>query len=116
MGAPQRNYSFTNKKEVKKVRKSRKRISPRKLTRWVFFVCIAYLIFTFSQGFYQAFQLKKEIKHLQSQLADLKVQNSKLQEEIKYMETPEAIEKIAREKLGLIKPGETVVMPAKKAP
>ncbi len=32
--------------------------------------------------------------------------NEKLEEEKKQLQTPEAIEKVAREELGLVKPGE----------
>ena len=76
---------------------------------------MAYLIFNFSHGFYQAHHLKQDIKALESQLTKAKEENTQLKKELDYSQTPEAIEKIAREKLGLIMPGETVIMRAREA-
>lgn len=115
MAVPQKKYKYPHTAQVEKVRKVKRRISPRKLTKWLFLAFLVYLIFSFSHSFYQAHQLKKEIRVLQIKLVKLKEENKKLLEELEYIQTPEAIEKIAREKLGLIKPGEIVILRAKEA-
>lgn len=96
-------------------RKTKRRFTPRKFTGFVFFGLLAYMVFSFSQGFYQAYQLKQEIKVLEAELTEVQAKNNRLAEEFAYSQTPEAIEKIAREKLGLIKPGEMVIMRARTA-
>lgn len=96
-------------------RKTKRRFTPRKLTGFVFFGLLAYMVFSFSQGFYQAYQLKQEIRVLEAELTEVQAKNNRLAEEFAYSQTPEAIEKIAREKLGLIKPGEMVIMRARTA-
>lgn len=96
-------------------RKTKRRFTPRKLTGFVLFGLLAYMVFSFSQGFYQAYQLKQEIRVLEAELTEVQAKNNRLAEEFAYSQTPEAIEKIAREKLGLIKPGEMVIMRARTA-
>jgi len=107
--------TYTAMGQEKRSRKAKRRLTPRKLTGLVCIGLLAYMIFSFSRGFYQAYQLKQEIKVLEAQLAEVQEQNRQLQEELEYSQTPEAIEKIAREKLGLIKPGEIVIMRARQA-
>lgn len=57
-------------------------------------------------------KIKKDIKVKQQELAKLKEKNQKLQDDFKFMtENPDAYkEKLARERLGLIKEGETPVI------
>ncbi|NLT94980.1 MAG: hypothetical protein GXW85_05505 [Clostridia bacterium] len=101
-------------REKRKLNKKRKFAFP-KLSRLLIYGLLAYLVFTFSHGFYQAYHLKQEIKVLEAKLSKVKEDNMTLEQELEYSQTPEAIEKIAREKLGLIKPGETVILRAREA-
>jgi len=115
MALSQKENSSISANRQEKRKKVKKRFTPRKLTGLAFFGLLAYMIFSFSQGFYQAHQLKEEIKVLEAELTEVQKKNLELQEELEYSQTPEAIEKLAREKLGLIKPGEIVIMRARKA-
>lgn len=74
---------------------------------------LIYLVFSFINDFYQAYHLKQEIKILREELEDLQEMNQELQGEVDYLRSEEAIEELARERLGLIKPGEVLVKPAK---
>lgn len=60
-------------------------------------------------------KIKKDIKTKQQELGKLKEKNQKLQDEFEIMtKNPEAYaEKLARERLGLIKEGETPVIDKK---
>jgi len=53
-------------------------------------------------------EAKKEIREAEQNLSNLEEKNRQLQERLKEVKSPEFIEKEAREKLGLAKPGETV--------
>lgn len=50
------------------------------------------------------------LKNRQEELARLKVQNEKLQKKLTEVETPQFVEKEAREKLNMAKPEETIVL------
>jgi cell division protein FtsL len=55
-------------------------------------------------------KIKSETITYQSELKLLQGKNQKLQDEVKMSKSEMYIEKLAREKLGLIKPGETPVI------
>lgn len=55
-------------------------------------------------------KLKKEIDVKHQELSKLQDKNQKLQDEVDMSKTDTYIEKLARERLGLIKPGETLVV------
>lgn len=56
-------------------------------------------------------RIEKEIANKQSQLEDVKQKNERLQDEVEKINSgsEEYLEKLARERLGMIKPGEKVV-------
>ena len=53
--------------------------------------------------------LKTQQRQLSEELEEAQVKQAKLQEELEYMNSEEAMEKIAREKLGLIKNDEILI-------
>ncbi len=55
-------------------------------------------------------QAKARLDKAEQKLDNLKLENQKLKGELQFRETPEFVEKAAREKLGLAKEGETVVI------
>lgn len=72
----------------------------------------AYLLFTFALGGFQIWQLKNELRTLELEQERLLQYQQELQAEIEYLNNPEIIERIARESLGMVKPGETKIIPA----
>lgn len=48
---------------------------------------------------------------LQQRVADLERENRRLKENLDQLSTPEGIERLARERLGLVRPDEIVVFP-----
>ena len=71
-----------------------------------------YLLFSFVVGGYQVWQLKKQIKVLEEEQQALLEQQKSLMDEMQSLNDPEIIERMARESLGMVKPGETVIIPA----
>ena len=51
---------------------------------------------------------REQLKQLQQSLQELQENNDLLREEISYMDSDAYIERVAREKLGMIRKGETV--------
>ena len=100
-------------KTSKTIRKKRKS-GGQNLLRLFFIGLAGYLILNFSHGFYQVYQLNKELVVLDEEKAALEEVNDQLLSEAAYLQSPEAIEKIAREKLGLIKEGEILILRAKE--
>ena len=64
--------------------------------------------FGFARNAVANFKLRREIESLQRRIAVLEMRNQDLEREIEEWLSPENVEKIAREQLGLVKPGEIV--------
>ena len=54
-------------------------------------------------------RIQNEINNKQFQLDEFKQKNDRLQEEVEKINSNSSVEKLARERLGMIKPGEKVV-------
>jgi cell division protein FtsL len=52
------------------------------------------------------YEHQRELSTLEAELASLKERNGELRQEVDELKTPEGVEQIARETLGLVKPGE----------
>lgn len=64
----------------------------------------------FGSAYWDTYQIKREAARLARERDDLRKQNALLREEIRLLNTPEYVERIAREQLGLVKPGEVAVI------
>lgn len=69
-----------------------------------------YLIVSFTRDLWVLRQKEKEITQSQLQLEKAKIGNKGLKEELEYVQSEAFIEKEARDKLGMAKPGETVLV------
>lgn len=96
-----------------RVRKSKGRITGWRFMTLILGSLVLYLAFNFGQGFYEIHQLKNEISSLEEEVTELQEINTQLLEDVEHLHSPEAIEKIARERLGLIRDGEIVIMRAR---
>ena len=67
-------------------------------------------------GFLQLMDERQRTAELAAELAALRAENSRLAEEIAALRSdPAAIERLAREELGLVRPGETVFLVRRSA-
>ncbi len=71
-------------------------------------VLILWIGISFARVQYRNYKLRVEIESLQRELGAIELRNQQLEEEIKNWQSPEYVERVAREELGLVKPGETV--------
>ena len=86
-------------------RRNRRRIKP-----WMV-ICLALVLwvgFHFAKNASVNYKLKQDIISLQKEIAALEMRSRQLEEEIANWQSPEYVERVAREELGLVKPGETV--------
>ncbi|WP_427339300.1 FtsB family cell division protein [Caloranaerobacter sp. DY30410] len=76
--------------------------------------CLFYLSTTFLNQEKMMRHLEQERKAKEDKINSLNVEIAELQEKIKYADTPEFIEKIAREELNMLKPGEILYIDKEK--
>ncbi|SKA78720.1 cell division protein FtsL [Clostridium sp. USBA 49] len=84
-----------------------KKISLKKVLLVLAAVYIGYILISTQLAMNK---IKKELTVSQQELIKLKDKNQKLQDEVNLSKTDAYIEKLARERLGLIKEGETPVI------
>lgn len=80
---------------------------------FIFLFVMAYVLFNFGRQYYRIHQLNGEIDGYLNHKMALAQEQKLLQEEINLLNNNSYIERIAREDLGLIKPGETLIVPGK---
>ena len=69
-----------------------------------------YLIFTISKSTFNLWQKAEAVKEAQKDRIDAERKQKELKDKLEFTQSQEFIERQAREKLGLVKPGETVMI------
>jgi len=69
------------------------------------------LLYTSSDNLVRIWGMYQEIRELEKQLAEMEAENERLAEMVRLMETEAWVEQAAREELGLVKPGEIILIP-----
>ncbi len=69
------------------------------------------VVFLFSTRYIKVVKAKDRLIKIQQKIEEIKVENKKLKEEVRLLNDPSYIEKVAREELGLAKPGEILFLP-----
>lgn len=82
--------------------------------RLIFIVAILYGLYVFITQTNTSIKIQSEIKSSQKELNRLKEKKLELQDEVKMSKSDTYIERLARERLGLIKEGETPVLDKNK--
>ena len=75
----------------------------------VIIILIAILVISYVRQELKMNKIHKDIEAKQTQLNELQDKNKKLQDEVNQSSTDEYIERMARERLGMIKNGEKVI-------
>ena len=78
--------------------------------RIIIALLVAYIVFSVGKVLYQNYKVNKEVAALKVQVEELKKANKEYSDKILYYQSPSYREKIARERLGLQKEGESVVV------
>ncbi len=82
-----------------------------KLPTLIVVLLLSYLAVSFSSQFSRLSNMQRDVNSIQQQVQELKQKNASLREELQLVQSEAYIEKTAREKIGLIMPGETRVVP-----
>lgn len=94
--------------------RGRTRFSRRRFPRLVLALTLTGVLIlvlsAFGASMLQVYRLEREAARLARMKQSLHEQNAVLREEIRLLYTPVYIERIAREQLGLVKPGEIAVL------
>lgn len=87
-----------------------------KLLLLVALLVVGYIMFSLTSQFSRLHAMQAKVDTLQNQIEEIEKRNTALREQIKQIKSDAYIEQVAREQLGLVKPGETLVVPANAQP
>ncbi|WP_142413505.1 FtsB family cell division protein [Hathewaya massiliensis] len=80
----------------------------------VIFLGSIYVVYTLISQQINIHNQNKEIKKWNVEIEEVKKENERLKDEVKMSESDQYVEKIARERLGLIHKGESTIIDKKK--
>ncbi|HMA59887.1 MAG TPA: septum formation initiator family protein [Halanaerobiales bacterium] len=82
----------------------------------VYLLIIVIVVFAFKlmMNIRKVNQMEDRLNSLQQQVQNQIEENKELKEEIERVRSPEYVEKVAREELGLVKPGEILLIPVEE--
>ena len=83
----------------------------KKLPAIIAVFLLIYLLISFFIHFQKLYALQNDIKQIEGQLQELSLKNEELKKQLKQVQSDAYIEQVAREKLGLVKPGESRIVP-----
>jgi cell division protein FtsB len=75
----------------------------------VFFV-VAYMLYNLTVSIYENYQIEKHIAEFEERNEELREENAQKLSDFQYYTSDEYVEKVAKQNLGLINPGEQVVV------
>lgn len=111
MSSYTKTNNMQNEETAKKSVSKRKVFRPdRKLPTLIALFFIILLFASFFAHFQKLYVLQGEIREIESQLHELNDKNEELKEQLKQAQSDAYIEQVAREKLGLVKPGESRII------
>ncbi|MBD3328390.1 hypothetical protein GF340_03740, partial [Candidatus Peregrinibacteria bacterium] len=74
------------------------------------FLLVAYLLFTLTSSVYKSYQIDVHIENFEKENARIEEENRRKSEDYDYYSSNAYIEKIAKQNLGLVNPGEEVII------
>lgn len=116
MSQPLRNEEifYRHQLQTKPGKRARPRkafnVSRSKLPAVVLSLLLVYLVISFCSQFSKLSSMQKDVRNIQQQVLEMQQKNETLREELRLAQSDAYIEKTAREKIGLVKPGETRIV------
>lgn len=99
--------------EVQRPKRLRKRVRPNRkvqdqriILMWIKRIGIGIMVLLLLGQAYRLVAVYQEKQHIEQQLQELQQRNDELEQEKAKLQDPKNIESVAREQLGLVKPGE----------
>jgi cell division protein DivIC len=84
-----------------------------KLANWIVIAIIIFLIISSLKATFDLYQVQESVKNKEKEAQNLKREVKKIKDDLERVQTSDYIERVARDKLNLSKPGETVVILSK---
>ncbi|MBD3360871.1 hypothetical protein GF366_03665 [Candidatus Peregrinibacteria bacterium] len=74
------------------------------------FLLVAYLVYSLTKNVYNSYQVDKYIEAFEQENAQIEEENKQKTEDYLYFTSEEYIDKIAKQNLGMVNPGEEIII------
>ncbi len=85
---------------------TRKTRRVRRLQAVLLILLAIWITVAFGRSYYENYQARQRLIELESDLRAYEIRNEQLEETLQRLQSPEYVERVAREELGLVQPGE----------
>lgn len=99
-----------NSRKILSEQKKTFRFSISKLSSLILIVLLIYLVASLTLQFKKLYTMQDEMREVQKKVDELKEKNLEIHEQLKHVQSDQYIEQMAREKLGLVKSGESRII------
>lgn len=99
-----------NYREDRWKRRVRFRLSRSKLPVVIFTLLLLYVSFSLVSRFDQLYAMQHDLQAMEMEIKEIREKNTGLQKQLENLQSDAYIEQVAREKLGLVKPGESRII------
>ncbi|WP_238492480.1 FtsB family cell division protein [Desulfotruncus alcoholivorax] len=82
-----------------------------KLPLLIVALLLMYISFSLVTRFDQLYSMQRDLDAMQKEIAEMRDKNQGLQKQLERLQSDAYVEQVAREKLGLVKPGEARIVP-----
>lgn len=79
----------------------------------IFLIILGFIFYSFGGQMVEMYNVQDEMKNIKAQMQELQAKNVELRQKVEQLSSDAYIEREAREKLGLVKPGEKIILEAK---
>lgn len=95
-------------------KKKRRKLKPKlKGPGLVIGLLLLFALYSFGGQLVESHNVQQEIQKIQQEMEELQKKNEELRSQVKKLESEAWVERVAREKLGLVKPGEKLILEVK---
>lgn len=105
-----KNTGYFSSQELTRNKRRIFNFSRSRLPGLILVVFFLYLVISFGLQINKLYAMQHELLQIQKQMADLEDKNAKLREQLELVQSDAYIEQMAREKLGLVKQGESRII------
>lgn len=79
----------------------------------VLLLVLGFVFYSFGGQMVELYNVRHEVEKIQSQMEELQKKNVEMKKKVEFLESDAYVERMAREKLSLVKPGEKIILEAK---
>lgn len=98
---------------AKKTKKNTRRTFRFKGPAVVLLLVLGFVFYSFGEQMIELYNVRNEVEKIQGQMEDLQKKNLEMKKKVEFLESDAYVERMAREKLSLVKPGEKIILEAK---